>query len=314
VRSRPASLSRMSYQQPSQYPQPYPNTPGADAGSGGKPRLRGRTPLRLSIIFFVVTVILFVVGGAVLATKSLNKVNDFKRVDLNSSGTVNFTRTGNYVAYYEADDVDSGTRAVPLVPIAVQSPSGKVQRITKPYGGRSDNKIKILTYQYNGHNGIAMYQFKISEKGQYRVEVGTNTRAASGADVAFGESIAGGTVAGALLIVAGVLFLIAAIVLLIVGLVKRSRHRKELQSGGGYPGGGYPGGGYQGGGYPGGPPPGQQWPQGPQQGYPQQGYPQQGYPQGGQPQQGFPQQGGYPQQGGQSQQGDYPQQGNPEQG
>ena len=67
------------------------------------------------------------------------------------------------------------------------------------------------------------------------------------------------------------LFLITAIILLIVGLVKRSRHKKQLQSG--Y-GGGY--GGY-GGGYPAGPPPGQPWPQQP---------PPQQAPGGGQPQPG----------------------------
>src|SRR5437763_1073825 len=49
--------------------------------------------------------------------------------------------------------------------------------------------------------------------------------------VAVAASVAGGTMVGALLIVVGVLFLIAAIVLLIVGFVKRSRHKKELQSG-----------------------------------------------------------------------------------
>lgn len=243
----------MSYPAPPPYPQQQPS------GPLGKQRLRGRTPLRLSIIFFVVAVLLFVVGGIVLANKSFSKVNGFERVKLASSGSVQLNRTGNYVAYYEADNVDSGTRSVPRIPIAIQSPSGKIQQLNTPYGNRSDGKVKIITYQYNGHNGIALYQFKISEKGTYKVQVGSNTAAASGADMAFGESIAGGTAAGALLVVGGGLFLITAIVLLIVGLVKRSRHKKELQYG------------YQ----PGGPPQGgQQWPQQPPPGQPG-GYPQQ---------------------------------------
>ena len=60
------------------------------AAPGGKPRLRGRTPLRLSIIFFVVAVILFVVGGVVLAKKSLGAVNNFQRVQVSAgTGSVN---------------------------------------------------------------------------------------------------------------------------------------------------------------------------------------------------------------------------------
>ena len=72
------------------------------AGPGGKPRLRGRTPLRLALIFGVLGVALFVVGGVVLATNSLGKVNDFERVSSVGTGTVHLNRTGNYVGYYEA--------------------------------------------------------------------------------------------------------------------------------------------------------------------------------------------------------------------
>ena len=62
---------------------------------------------------------------------------------------------------------------MPIIPVALQSPSGQVRRLTKLYGGLSDNKVKILTYEYNGHDGAALYQFKITEKGTYRVQVGS---------------------------------------------------------------------------------------------------------------------------------------------
>ncbi len=278
----------------------YPPPPGQSAypaaAPGGKPRLRGRTPLRLSIIFFVVAVILFVIGGVVLAKKSLGAVNNFQRVQISAgTGSVKLN-SGSYLAYYEAPGEDKANQ-VPIVPVRLTSPSGKQMILQTLYGGRKDNKVKSLTYSYNGHDGAALYQFHVTQSGTYKVELVSTPNTASDADIAFGKSIAGGTVAGALLIVVGVLFLIAAIVLLIVGLVKRSRHRRELATGGGGYGGGYPPPGGYGQGYP---PPGQQGQPGQQGGYPPPGSGQ-GFPPPGQQPPG--QQGGFPPPGQQGQQG-----------
>lgn len=152
------------------------------------------------------------------------------------TGTISFDNAGNYVAYYEAHDISSSTKIVPPVRVAIQSPTKTVRELTTPYGGRSDGKIKPLTYDYDGHHGVARFQFKITEKGTYQVEVQGGPGVATDADIAFGKSIAGGIAVGAVLVIPGVLLLIAAVVLFIVGLVKRSGHKKEL-AGGPYGGG-----------------------------------------------------------------------------
>ncbi|WP_375485375.1 hypothetical protein [uncultured Jatrophihabitans sp.] len=284
----------MSYPPPPGQPG-YPSAPPASTPSG-KTRLRGRTPLRLAIAFFVVAVALFVVGGIVLAKKSLGKVDDFQRVSIASgSGTITLNGTGKWIGYYEASNVDNSIERIPSIRVALTDSSGKAVKL-ESYGNRSDDKVDKLTYSYNGHHGAAALQFDTTSKGRYRVQVQAEQSLPSDAKLAFGRDIKKGTVAGGLLIVGGVLFLIAAIVLLIVGLVKRSRHKGELaRTGGGY------GAGYGG-------PPANYPPPG---GYGQGGYGQQG---GYQPQgHGQGQQGSYPPPG-QGQQGGYGQQGQGQQG
>jgi hypothetical protein len=86
------------------YPPPPP--PAVPAQSG-KPRLRGRTPLRLAIIFLVLGVAGMVVGGIIAVNGALKKVDKFSRIDVPSaaSGAVNKDKitfgTGGYIAYYE---------------------------------------------------------------------------------------------------------------------------------------------------------------------------------------------------------------------
>ncbi|WP_375498232.1 hypothetical protein [uncultured Jatrophihabitans sp.] len=278
---------------PNQPAYPGPGNPG-DQGSG-KPKLRGRTPLRLAIIFFVLAVILFVIGGVVLAKKSLGKVEDFQRVSISSgTGMIKIDGTGKWVGYYEASDVSSDIDRIPNIRVAISDPSGKAVTF-KSYGNRSDDKVDKLTYNTGGHKGAAALQFTAKTEGTYRILVQPEETLPSGAQLAFGRDIAKGTAAGGLLIVGGVLLLIAAIVLLIVGLIKRSRHKKELANpygGGGYggPPANYPPPGY--GPPPGGPQPGGYGQPGPQPG----GYGQSGPQPGGPPQAG-PQQGwGPPQQ------------------
>lgn len=259
----------MTYPNPPEQQPAYPPAPGYGAPAQQGP-LRGRTPRRLGWIFLIVAVALFVIGGVVAATKSLNKVDDFQRVSFaEGSGTVNLDDTGKWVGYYEASNVSDSIDAIPRIRVLVTSPSGKNVPLQN-YGNRSDGKIKKFTYHYHGHRGAGAFQFHVSEAGRYTVEIQAVDQLPSGADIAIGRDISGGAVVGGLLIIGGVLFLVAAIVLLIVGYVKRSRHKRERQSlpVGGGPSGyappppGYGGQGYGGQGY-GAPPPGYN----PQQGY-----------------------------------------------
>ena len=271
----------MSYPPPPAYPPAPPTQPAGP--------LRGRTPRRLGWIFLGLAVILFVVGGVVVAQKSYGEVKNFQRVTIaDGGGTVNLNRTGKWVIYYEASNVNSSFKRIPNITVLVTGKNGPVQLAT--YGRRSDGKVDRLTYDYNGHKGAAAAEFTLSDPGQYQVRVQANESLPSGADLAFGKDIRGGTVAGGILIVVGVLFLIVAIVLLIVGFVKRARHKSELRAAAaqGYGGPGYGGPGYSGPGY------GQ--PGYGQPAYGQPGQPgQPGYGQPGQPgQPGYGQPGGYP--------------------
>lgn len=241
-------------QQPYQpYPQQYPGA--APPPPPGAVRKRGRTPLRLALIFGVIGLALVIVGAIVIGTKSYSKVNGFSRVSIAAgSGTAQFSSAGNYLAYYEASDVTSSIKSVPLPLVALRSPSGKVQVLNTLYGGAPRSSLQIksyLTYQFNGHNGVAIYQFSVPQAGRYDVRVQATGNEAPGADIAFGKSIGSGIAVGAALLVPGILLIVAAIVLLIVGLVQRSKGNKQVPAtpygpppGSGYPPPQQPGAGY----------------------------------------------------------------------
>jgi hypothetical protein len=225
----------MSYPNTPAPPPGYPSSPGYGQPPATGP-LRGRTPRRLGWIFLVVAIALFVVGGVVLGTKSLGKVNGFQRVSVASGGgAVQLSGTGKWVVYYEADNVSSSISRLPGIRVVVTDPSGHPVPL-QLYGNSSDGKIKKLPYDFNGHKGVAAFQFTANVPGRYSIQVQAVDNLPPGADIAIGRDISGGTVAGALLIVGGVLFLIAAIVLLIVGYVKRSRHKRELREAAAYGG------------------------------------------------------------------------------
>jgi hypothetical protein len=233
----PSGYSSQPSSGPGNYPdQGYGSYPSYASGgyASGPPqptRLRGRTPRRLGWIFLAAAVVVLIVGVVVVATKSLGKVDDFQRVRVaDGAGTINL-EAGKYVAYYEADNVERDTKTLPMIGVQLTSPSGQVINVTTPYGNRSDNKIKHLTYDYDGHRGAAMYEFTTTEAGAYQVKLTGNVAQGPNATMAFGDSIATGTIVGGLLVVLGILLIVTAIVLLIVGYVKRSRHKRELAAG-----------------------------------------------------------------------------------
>lgn len=209
----------------------------------GQPKLRGRTAVRVGATLTGLAVVLIIVGAVIVSTHSLSKVDNFQRIKVSDgSGTVQFGHPGGYVAYYESDTVTNSTRAVPLIPVRLTDPAGTSKNLTTKYGDRADGKIRLLHYDYHGHQGLAMWQFHIDTPGTYQVELGDNSRAAPDAVVAFGESIAAGVALAGGLIGLGVALLIAGVITLIVGLVRRSRHKSQLATAAPYPpaAGGWP--------------------------------------------------------------------------
>lgn len=248
AQGQPYQPQGQPYQQ--QYPppqqqgyQPYPQGYGAPAGN--PPRRRGRTPLMLALIFGVIGIVLLVVGGVVGFSEGLNKVNSFQRVSVADGVRTMHLNAGSYVAYYEAPNYNTNSNTVPVLVLQILDPQTGHFLTGSLYGGRSDHKVKILTYDYNGHHGAALYQFRVPHTGNYKVRVvkPPTSSAAPNADLAIGHSIATGLAIGGVLAIVGGLLILVAIILLIVGLVKRSRSRKEVATGQGY-GGAPPGYGY----------------------------------------------------------------------
>src|SRR3954469_16249707 len=104
------------------YPPPpaYPPAPQSAKPSGP---YRGRIPRVLGWICLALAIVLVVVGAVVLAKKSFGKVNGFERVSIASGGgTVNLDRTGKWVIYYEASNVNGDFKRIPNITIAVADP------------------------------------------------------------------------------------------------------------------------------------------------------------------------------------------------
>lgn len=210
----------------------YPPPPSSPSG---KPRLRGRIPLRLALIFGVVG-IAGVIIGAVLLTNALSVVDDFTRVPLAAGSKTVTLDAGKYVGYYEAAGKGRDGGGVFVQMAIADADTG--DEVSIGLYGKNGTSTSTLTYDRNGKHGEALFKFNIDKSGSYTVQVeDTDSNAPADADIALGESIAGKFVGGTLTLVGGVLFVIPAIVLLIVGLVKRSNHKKELANASAY---GYP--------------------------------------------------------------------------
>lgn len=185
----------------------------------GKRKLRGRIPLRLSLIFGVIGVALCVVGVVLIASSPVFGTDEFARVDVDREQSVTLNRTGHTVVYFETPA--NGSHDATVETVELTDPSGKPVPV-KDY----DN---TLTYDTGKRHAEAVLTFEAPAKGTYRVSSRFED-VPPGAQLAFGESVVGGIVTGVLLFIPGLLLLIAAVVLLIVGLVKRSRHKRELAS------------------------------------------------------------------------------------
>lgn len=199
--------------------QPPPPPYGAPVPApAGKVKLRGRIPLRLAAIFGVIGLALAITGIVLIVNSPLSKTGDFPRVAINEQTSVRLERTGGYVIYFETP---SGGSHSANIQVQVLDPSGDPVGL-KRYGN-------TLTYDVDGRHAEAAFTFRASESGRYEVN-SSSSDAPGGAQLSFGESVANGIVGGVLTFIPGLLLVIVAVILLIVGLVRRSRHKRELAS------------------------------------------------------------------------------------
>ena len=141
---------------------------------------------------------------------------------------------GKYVAYFESGKVTRDVKQVPVVPVQLTSPAGTKTVLNTLYGGKKvedangTDDIRPLDYHYEGHNGVALYQFTIAQTGRYQVQLSQPSNVPDDAKMAFGPSVATGKAIGTVLVVLGVVLIVVAVVLLTIGLIGRARHKKQL--------------------------------------------------------------------------------------
>ncbi|GAB2461613.1 hypothetical protein [Jatrophihabitans fulvus] len=193
-------------------------------GPAPRTRLRGRVALRVAALLGVLGVALCVIGVVLVVNAPLLNTGDFARISANGAPqTVRLDR-GDYIAYLETP-VD-GRHDADLGALAVDGPGGPVDATR--YDG-------TLTYAIDGRNGDAQYTFTIERSGDYDIAIRADN-APPGTTMSFGQNVDEGIIAGVLTFAPGLVLVFGAVALLVVGLVRRSRHKRELASA--YRGGG----------------------------------------------------------------------------
>jgi hypothetical protein len=206
----------------------YP-PPGSGFASVQPPKVR---PGRL---WYLVALALFAAGLAWLIVGIVNlgtTVNDLQRVPLPAGGTISFSSSGSYTVYYEGPGSQSNQIPPYNIHVTPASAGAAVSGLTT-YGSS-------VTYNIGSHHGRAVLTLHVTKPGRFRVSA--TGRQGTGADLAFGGSIANGVVGvllpGVPLMIIGVL---AAVLLLIIRIVrKRGLQRQPYAPFVSAPGGGSP--------------------------------------------------------------------------
>lgn len=217
------------------FPAPTPSSPGDPAGTH-KPR--GKALIISGSVLVGVAVIAGIIAIVALVG-IVTKPGGYHRVAAGDQRTVHLD-AGKWVVYYESaaehESSTLGRAAAP--PVRITGPDG--QRVNLGY------YLTDTTYDIGDRHGVAIYTFSTDHGGDYTVEVGSSSTPGSG--VAIGHSLLSGVVGWALLIVAAGLLFVLGLVLLIVGLVIRSRSKRDMARYGSYGGPsvpyGPPGGGF----------------------------------------------------------------------
>ena len=139
--------------------------------------------------YIVGAILLFigVAGGIALiawgAYSVVDRVNHYQRVSVRTGGTVTFSDTGRYNAFYEAPGINDRRSDVPPLQIELVGPGGvrKVLSATEGSNGTDD------TYSFGDHDGIRLTRFDIDQPGRYQVRVAGEPGTATG-EIAFGRA------------------------------------------------------------------------------------------------------------------------------
>src|SRR5215475_7441930 len=190
---------------------PAPGYDGPDAVPLAAPRAR----IRPGRIWYLLPLAALLGGVAwiVFGVTSIgSEINSFARAPLPAGGVVSLNHSGGYTVYYEGPGAQSGN--IPNVRVGVLPASaGASVRSLAAYHGS-------LTYGVGSHEGKAVLTLQVGHPGQFKIVTAAASGVPAGSDLAFGDSFAGGLVAGVLLLLAG---LAGLIVLFVIRLVKTNR-------------------------------------------------------------------------------------------
>lgn len=229
------------------YPGPQPSFggfPAAPPGAGpggpapGAHKPRGKGLIISGSVLLAVAVAVGIVG-IVGVVGVVTRPNGYDRVAAGESRTLHLA-AGKWVLYYESysDHGSSTTGRFAAPPVRITGAGGQAVRL--------GFYMTDATYDVNGRHGVAIYTFSTDRAGDYRVAVGRS--GSPGAHIAVGHSFAAGLVGWISAIGAAVVVFLLGLVLLTVGLVIRSRSKRDIARYGSYGGPsapyGPPGGGF----------------------------------------------------------------------
>lgn len=177
-------------------------------------------------------IILAIVGSIMILGNTVldlsDKVDDFERVSMPGSGTVEITGTGGFTLYHEFSGASGEFGRSSALQVTMAGPDGQPVDL-ELYTGN-------VNYDYGGHEGVALFSFQVDEPGQYTV-VGEG----DSGQVAIGRGIGRGLVGGILFgLFVGFAGFVAGVIIIIVVGVRRGRDRRSRQVIGGQWGRGTP--------------------------------------------------------------------------
>lgn len=165
-----------------------------------------------------------IAGSVVIALRSGASVAGFQRISFAAHHGVVQLGAGRWVGYYEAGNLSRSNLAVPDFRPLISDPRDDQVNVENyvPQGRPTPG----LSYDEDGHRGIATFQFDASRAGTFHVKLQFAGGVPPGADVAIGRDLSAGTGTsrtGVVLVVAGGLLGIVAVLLLAVEHRRRER-------------------------------------------------------------------------------------------
>jgi hypothetical protein len=185
--------------------------------------------IRPSGFWYLLPFVLVIAGGVAAIVSIVNGVSaysdtieDFARVEVGQTGTIEIDGTGGYTVFYEPGVADESSldENDPEPTLEMTGPGGEPVAL--------ENYSSFGTYSSSGYVGFAIQTFDVDEPGRYELTAGGQVL---GGNVAVGRSPFRKITTGILLGLAyGFGGFLVALVILIILMVSRGRSKRRLRS------------------------------------------------------------------------------------